>query len=61
MGFGAGMGLSNIKNCTDGMHLDSVPGTGTRLSAMIFLRADQGEGEANHDSERDPASAVSDA
>ncbi len=38
MGFGAGMGLSNIKNCTDEMHVDSAPGRGTRLTAVIYLR-----------------------
>jgi CBS domain-containing protein/anti-sigma regulatory factor (Ser/Thr protein kinase) len=37
MGFGAGMGLSNIQNCTDEMHVDSQPGRGTRLTAIVYL------------------------
>lgn len=35
LGFGAGMGLSNIRSCTDRMSLKSVVGEGTRLE-MIF-------------------------
>jgi CBS domain-containing protein/anti-sigma regulatory factor (Ser/Thr protein kinase) len=35
LGFGAGMGLSNIKSCTDRMSLTSTVGVGTRLE-MIF-------------------------
>jgi CBS domain-containing protein/anti-sigma regulatory factor (Ser/Thr protein kinase) len=37
MGFGAGMGLVNIKRCVDRMHLDSVLGKGTILEMKIFL------------------------
>ena len=37
MGFGAGMGLSNIQACTDEMHVDSQPGRGTRLTAIVYL------------------------
>ncbi len=37
MGFGAGMGLPNIKNCSDTMHIDSNPGQGTNLEFTIFL------------------------
>ena len=40
MGFGAGMGLSNIQRCTDEMRLQSPLGTHTLLEAMIYL--DQG-------------------
>jgi CBS domain-containing protein/anti-sigma regulatory factor (Ser/Thr protein kinase) len=40
MGFGAGMGLSNIKRCTDEMRLQSPLSTHTLLEAMIYL--DQG-------------------
>jgi CBS domain-containing protein/anti-sigma regulatory factor (Ser/Thr protein kinase) len=39
MGFGAGMGLTNIKHCADEMSLNSKPGRGTHLR-MIF-RLDQ--------------------
>jgi CBS domain-containing protein len=37
MGFGAGMGLPNIKACSDEMHLDSTVGVGTHLEIMIYL------------------------
>lgn len=36
MGFGAGMGLANIKRCSDTMKLLSEPGGGTRLD-ILFL------------------------
>ena len=35
MGFGAGMGLPNIKKNTDKMRLTSVPGVGTTLELII--------------------------
>jgi CBS domain-containing protein len=37
MGFGAGMGLPNIKACTDEMKLESTIGVGTRLEIIIYL------------------------
>ncbi len=37
MGFGAGMGLPNIKNCADEMRLESTVGIGTRLEVVIYL------------------------
>ena len=37
LGFGAGMGLCNIKACADEMDLDSVVGKGTRLEARIAI------------------------
>ncbi len=37
LGFGAGMGLCNIKECADEMDLDSVVGKGTRLEARIAI------------------------
>jgi CBS domain-containing protein/anti-sigma regulatory factor (Ser/Thr protein kinase) len=37
MGFGAGMGLPNIKNCTDEMKIESKPGEGTNLEFMVRL------------------------
>ena len=46
MGFGAGMGLSNIKRCTDEMRLQSPLGTHTLLEAMIYL--DQGHSRAEN-------------
>ena len=35
LGFGAGMGLPNIKNCADEMSLESTVGVGTHLKVMI--------------------------
>ena len=35
MGFGAGMGLCNIKNYSDTFHIDSEVGKGTHLKMMI--------------------------
>ncbi len=37
MGFGAGMGLANIKRCSDLMQLLSSPGSGTRLDIIFVL------------------------
>lgn len=35
LGFGAGMGLSNMRRCADGFAIDSVVGEGTQVS-MVF-------------------------
>lgn len=37
MGFGAGMGLPNIKQCSDEFHLDSSIDIGTSLKAKVYL------------------------
>lgn len=37
LGFGAGMGLCNIKECADETSLESVVGKGTRLEARIAI------------------------
>ena len=37
MGFGAGMGLTNIQNCADEMSLDSKMGRGTHLRILFRL------------------------
>lgn len=37
LGFGAGMGLPNIKRCSDKLHLQSKLGLGTYLEARFFL------------------------
>jgi anti-sigma regulatory factor (Ser/Thr protein kinase)/predicted transcriptional regulator len=37
MGFGAGMGLANIKRCSDMMNLLSEPGGGTRLEISFLF------------------------
>jgi CBS domain-containing protein/anti-sigma regulatory factor (Ser/Thr protein kinase) len=38
LGFGAGMGLSNIKKCADKMILTSQVGRGTDLKATIYIK-----------------------
>ena len=40
MGFGAGMGLINIKRCVDKMDIESKVGKGTRLTMRINLPAE---------------------
>ncbi len=37
MGFGAGMGLTNIKRCADEMHIWSAIGSGTRLEMIFYI------------------------
>ena len=37
LGFGAGMGLPNIKKYTDNMQIDTSPGKGTKLTLTIIL------------------------
>jgi CBS domain-containing protein/anti-sigma regulatory factor (Ser/Thr protein kinase) len=37
LGFGAGMGLTNIKNCADSFVIESTPGIGTKLNIIIDL------------------------
>ena len=37
LGFGAGMGLNNIRTCADRMELSSEAGVGTRLEARIAM------------------------
>lgn len=44
LGFGAGMGLVNIRECADDMSLESTVGNGTRLVVDILL-------EAKHDAQ----------
>jgi CBS domain-containing protein/anti-sigma regulatory factor (Ser/Thr protein kinase) len=37
LGFGAGMGLVNIDNCTDKMEIESEVGRGTHIRAVVYL------------------------
>lgn len=37
MGFGAGMGLPNIKNCSDELKIESIVGKGTKVISKIYL------------------------
>jgi len=48
LGFGAGMGLSNIKKCADSMKLESVVGVGSRLEIVIYLRPESNHGKDQH-------------
>ncbi len=43
MGFGAGMGLPNIKRCSDDLKITSEPGVGTVLEARIRLKRKDGD------------------
>jgi anti-sigma regulatory factor (Ser/Thr protein kinase) len=48
LGFGAGMGLTNIKRCVDQMTLDSKLGEGTKLELKIFLQPEDSFREKGH-------------
>ena len=51
LGFGAGMGLDNIRNCSDEMNIHSAVGKGTQLEIGISLDYKQGlenEGKRTH-------------
>jgi CBS domain-containing protein/anti-sigma regulatory factor (Ser/Thr protein kinase) len=37
MGFGAGMGLVNMKRCVDEIKMESIPGEGTKLVMRIYV------------------------
>jgi len=39
MGFGAGMGLPNIKRCADDIQIESAPGRGTTVRVVIRPRS----------------------
>lgn len=41
MGFGAGMGLPNIKNSSDELHIESIVGRGTKVYSKIYLKRDK--------------------
>ncbi len=43
MGFGAGMGLPNIKACADKMELRSTVGVGTHLTIVIYITEPPGD------------------
>jgi CBS domain-containing protein len=47
LGFGAGMGLANIKKCADYMKLESQAGVGTQLEIVIYLKPESSD-EAIH-------------
>ncbi len=43
MGFGAGMGLSNMKKNSDIMNISSIPGTGTSIELITYFKPVQPE------------------
>ncbi|HEY3276042.1 MAG TPA: ATP-binding protein [Syntrophorhabdaceae bacterium] len=43
MGFGAGMGLPNIKHCSDTLNIETRAGTGTTLKATLYLNQKDGK------------------
>lgn len=52
LGFGAGMGLFNIKRCADRMELSSTPGVVTRLEAIFLCPAGPAPDAAGEAAER---------
>ncbi len=42
MGFGAGMGLANMKKNSDSMKISSIPGEGTIVELITYIRPDAG-------------------
>jgi len=40
MGFGAGMGLANMKKNSDSMNISSVPGDGTVVELITYIKPD---------------------
>jgi CBS domain-containing protein len=48
LGFGAGMGLTNIRKCADVMNLESTVGKGTRLEIAVHLNGAIEDGSDNH-------------
>jgi len=42
MGFGAGMGLANMKKNSDSMRISSVPGEGTTVHLVTYIKPNAG-------------------
>lgn len=42
-GFGAGMGLVNVKRVADEFEIESQPGSGTTVKAVVFVDSEQGK------------------
>jgi CBS domain-containing protein/anti-sigma regulatory factor (Ser/Thr protein kinase) len=53
LGFGAGMGLLNIKRCVDKMTLESTVGKGTKLEMKIYLQPEESFRESSYFSGED--------
>jgi CBS domain-containing protein/anti-sigma regulatory factor (Ser/Thr protein kinase) len=58
LGFGAGMGLSNIQRCVDKMNLESTLGQGTRLEMNIFLQPEDAFRDKHYISEANKNSGL---
>lgn len=41
MGFGAGMGLANMKKNSDLMSISSIPGEGTTVELITYIKSDE--------------------
>ena len=46
LGFGAGMGLPNIKRNVDDLKVETAPGQGTRVEMVVVFGAASGRGGA---------------
>ncbi len=56
LGFGAGMGLANIKKCADYMKLESQMGGGTTLEIIIYLKPESnGESSLLEERKQEPS------
>jgi len=55
LGFGAGMGLPNIRRATDRLSVQSTPGSGTRVAFTIRFRPEECAGSHAHSLRVDPA------
>ena len=42
MGFGAGMGLANMKKNSDSMQISSIPGEGTTVELVNYIKPHAG-------------------
>ena len=56
LGFGAGMGLANIKKCADSMKLESQMGAGTRLEIIIYLKPESSDESTQPDRKKEEPS-----
>jgi CBS domain-containing protein len=56
LGFGAGMGLNNIRNCADDMAIVSAPGEGTHLTIRILTGEESEAGRGSREARSEGAS-----
>ncbi len=55
LGFGAGLGLSNMKRCADEFNIKSSMETGTEIEAVVFLNESTENGNGEKTSQGEPA------